>query len=468
MGSKSTPEQPATPDPAALAAAQGDANLNTAISQAYLNATNQTTPYGSSKFNTVGYETVDGRQVPRFEQVVTLSPDEQQKLDLTNDVAISALNLGNDVVNRVHDTVETPFSIAGAPAAVSNVTPGQIQSSVPSQTFATSFGDSGQIKTSLDTSGVSDIPGLDDFGAQRDQVAEALFSRLDPQFDRDRSTLETQISNQGIARNTQAWNDAIDELNRNKTDARYQATLAAGQEQGRLYDEAMAARNQTFGEALSSGNFWNTAQGQQYAQDLGRADFMNSGKTAQLNADMATGQFANAAEAQRFNEDSANAALQNAARERYIQEQDYLRNQPINELSAILGFSNGIQMPNFSPMPTTQVATTDVLGANKLSYDVAMNNYNQALAQNSSAMGGIFDTIGGLGSALIMSDEDTKDVLAPLPTEMGGVPEYLFTYKGDDTVRAGVMAQDVEKVHPHAVRTISGIKHVDYGRLLLS
>lgn len=462
---KDTPTPPAAIDPVALASAQGTANLDTAIAQSWINATNQTTPYGSSKFDVIGTHNVGGKDVPQFGQTITLSPAEQAKLDKTNAVALSALDLGNNAVGRVANSVSQPFGIDGAPGMVSNVGVGDIKTSIPGQTYATSFAPSGDILKNLDLSGVSGIPGLDDFGAERARVEEALYSRLDPQFDRDRDKLETRLSNQGIGRNSEAWNRAIDEHNRALTDARMQTTLYGGQEQQRLFDQAMAARGQTFGEALSSGGFTNASQGQQFSQDLARADFGNASKAAQLQSDLSGASFANAAEAQRFNEASSDAALQNAARERWIQEQSFLRNQPINELSALLGFSNGVQMPNFSAMPTTGIAPTDVIGANQLAYKQQADQYAADLANQSSFMGGMFDLAGGIGSALIMSDRRMKNVVLKLPETLKGIALYLYRYIGGDDLYIGVMAQDVERVMPDAVVTIKGIKHVDYGRI---
>lgn len=86
--------------------------------------------------------------------------------------------------------------------------------------------------------GVSDLSNVDRYG-QREQdlgrksVEDALFSRLNPQFDRDRGALESRLAAQGITTGSQAYSTATDELNRNMTDARFQAVLAGGQEQSR-------------------------------------------------------------------------------------------------------------------------------------------------------------------------------------------------------------------------------------------
>ena len=39
---------------------------------------------------------------------------------------------------------------------------------------------------------------------------------------------------------------------------------------------------------------------------------------------------------------------------------------------------------------------------------------------------------------------------------------YTFRYKGDPTTHIGMMAQEVEKVHPEAVGSAMGFKTVDY------
>jgi hypothetical protein len=44
---------------------------------------------------------------------------------------------------------------------------------------------------------------------------------------------------------------------------------------------------------------------------------------------------------------------------------------------------------------------------------------------------------------------------------------YSYNYKADPakTRQIGVMAQEVERKNPEAVKEIGGIKHVSYGRL---
>ena len=54
---------------------------------------------------------------------------------------------------------------------------------------------------------------------------DAIMARLQPQFDRDQNTMNTQLANQGIGQGTEAWRNAQDQFGRNKNDATIQAGL---------------------------------------------------------------------------------------------------------------------------------------------------------------------------------------------------------------------------------------------------
>ena len=111
--------------------------------------------------------------------------------------------------------------------------------------------------------GVSDLSNVDRYGEReqdlgRKSVEDALYSRLNPQFDRDRGALESRLAAQGIEPGSEQYKQGMDELNRSNTDARYQATLAGGQEQSRLeglrqneLQRRRGTRQQLLEEALS-------------------------------------------------------------------------------------------------------------------------------------------------------------------------------------------------------------------------
>lgn len=133
------------------------------------------------------------------------------------------------------------------------------------------------------------------------------------------------------------------------------------------------------------------------------------------------------------------------------------RNQPINEITALLSgsqVSNPAQMSGSTPQ--TGVAGVDYTG-------LVNQKYQADVANKQAMMGGLF----GLGSALIgalpFSDERLKENKKRVGTTDGGVPIYIFNYKGDPTPHMGVMAQDVPEAR--VVDPVTGYYKVDYRRV---
>ncbi|RUX96147.1 hypothetical protein [Mesorhizobium sp. M7D.F.Ca.US.004.01.2.1] len=143
-----------------------------------------------------------------------------------------------------------------------------------------------------------------------------------------------------------------------------------------------------------------------------------------------------------------------------------IRNQPINEITALLSGSQ-VSSPQAAGYNGSTIPTTDNAGLINENYNQKMNNYNQQMAQSNSLIGGLF----GLGGKLIgLSDDDAKkdkERLADITPEMG---LWKFHYKGeakDAPMRLGLMASEVEKVRPDAVsRRPDGYRQVDYGKAL--
>ncbi|MDE2104495.1 MAG: tail fiber domain-containing protein, partial [Patescibacteria group bacterium] len=84
------------------------------------------------------------------------------------------------------------------------------------------------------------------------------------------------------------------------------------------------------------------------------------------------------------------------------------------------------------------------------------------------------DTLGsiaGAGMAIAkflpmigISDARAKEDIKPVGKTFDGQTVYSYRYKGDDTPRMGLIAQEVEKHHPEAVGEARGFKTVDYSR----
>lgn len=274
-----SPKPPPAPDPAATAAAQGAMNKETALTQARLNMFDQYSPYGSTTYSEIPDSEVDG--VPRYEQRINLSPEQQERFDIEQGLSVDMGRLAQGQIGRIENNISDPFSYEGLPEA----------------------------------------PTMDD--GYRTRVEDALFQRINPQLEQDRERLETQLINSGFSRGTEAYNEQMDQFNRQLNDARLAVASQGGNEMSRIF------------------------------------------------------------------------GLESAARDRGIQEQLALRNQPINELAGLLGTGPGVQMPQFTSNPQTAIAAPDYQGAVGMKYAGDMNAYNSQMQSRNATMGGLF----GLGGA---------------------------------------------------------------------
>ena len=158
------------------------------------------------------------------------------------------------------------------------------------------------------------------------------------------------------------------------------------------------------------------------------------------------------------------------ARQSALQEQAYLRNEPLNTLNAV---RSGAQVQGPSFVNSAQQATTagaDLLGATQMGYNAQLGASNAQNAANNQMTQGLFS----LGGAALMSDIRTKENIEPIGIAENGLTVYRYEYKPEfknhelagSGVHYGYMAQEVEQVYPYAVRTLDdGYKVVDYGLL---
>jgi hypothetical protein len=160
------------------------------------------------------------------------------------------------------------------------------------------------------------------------------------------------------------------------------------------------------------------------------------------------------------------------ARQTALQEQAYLRNEPLNTLSAVRTGSQvtGPQFVNSSQQATT--AGPDLLGAAGMQYNAQLGDFNQRQAAQQNFNQGLM----GLGAAGVMkySDIRTKENIKHIAWLPNGLPVYTYEYKDEfkdhplagHGTHTGVMAQEVEAMYPNAVITLdNGYKAVDYGQL---
>jgi hypothetical protein len=181
------------------------------------------------------------------------------------------------------------------------------------------------------------------------------------------------------------------------------------------------------------------------------------------------------AQSQRENDLLASATTQGfgvgqQARQSALQEQAYLRNEPLNTLSAVRTGAQ-VQGPTFvNPAQQANTAGADILGATQMGYNAQMGAANAQNAANNAMTQGLFS----LGGAALMSDIRTKENIEPIGIDRNGLTIYKYEYKPEfkdhelagSGVHYGYMAQEVEQVYPYAVKTLNdGYKVVDYGLL---
>lgn len=144
-----------------------------------------------------------------------------------------------------------------------------------------------------------------------------------------------------------------------------------------------------------------------------------------------------------------------------------IRNQPINEITALLSGSQ-VSQPNFVNTPQSSVANTDYAGLTQAGYQNELGAWQQKQQSQNDLIGGLF----GMGAAfagnpaLKFSDRRLKEDIHKVGETEDGQNIYTYRYKGDRLMQMGLMAQEVEKKRPDAVVDIGGYKAVDYGRAL--
>lgn len=203
----------------------------------------------------------------------------------------------------------------------------------------------------FDTSGVRGIPESDanNLAQMRDSVYGQQTQYLDPQFQQAQGDLENKLANQGITPGSEAYNREMQNFAQTKQraygDARNSAIQAGGAEQSRL-----------FGLGLQ-------------AHTTGTNDAMGRFNTGMM------------------------------GRQQGVSETNALRNAPINELNALNGITNTVQLPNFPGQTSTSIPGVDFMNAGQLqnNANLGISNANAARSQNN--INGLY----GLGSAFLQS-----------------------------------------------------------------
>lgn len=390
---------PAAPSPTNTINQQTASNKETAISQAGLNMVNQNTPQGNLSYKQIG-TWADG--TPRYEATQTLNAGGQQLFKTGQQTQQNLANLAREQSGRLSSLLNKNIDLSGLPQG----------GAAPSYTR---YGSGPKLQTSL---------GANDFSADRQRVETAMFDRLNPQLDRQRQQLETDLVNRGIRPGSSAYSSAISDFNKDINDQRTSILLNAGQEQNRLQQLA-----------INAGNFSNTANQQMYANNIGSTSANNS---------LLDQGFAN----------------QNTQRQNALQELIMQRQMPLNEILALAG-QGQIQQPQFTATPQTGVAGTDVAGITNAGYQQQMAQHNS----NQGVLGGLFSA--GASLVPMFSDARLKTNIVKVGDHPIGVGIYEYDWIETGEHDRGVIAQEVMKVRPDLVDDTheSGFLRVHYSRM---
>ena len=208
MGGKSAPDTPDTMDYITLSTIQSDLNKRNLEEQLQANRPTQITPWGTTTWEQDGTD---------WTQTVTLPYRLQETLKQQKELGLQRSRLANELLGDVGGQLTAPYG--WDPLTANEV---------------------GTAETA------------------RDAAEEAIYgratSRLDPYWEQQTEARETQLWNQGLRPGDEAWDTAMGNLGRARTDA-YQAAMneaimGGGREAERMFGMDMARRQQAVSEAL--------------------------------------------------------------------------------------------------------------------------------------------------------------------------------------------------------------------------
>lgn len=228
MGGKSTPK---APDYRALAEEQAKSSREVTEQQTWANRPTQNTPWGQVDWqNTPTWDPSTGQWLNRWEQNMTLTPEEQASLSAQQRITQGRSGLAESMLGRAE----------------------------------------GEFSDPMDWEQFGDYADLGDYGGARDRAEEALYgratSRLDRRMQEGREAKELSLLNQGLRPGDQAYDRAMQDFTEGETDAYNQAMYSSIIGGGK---EATSEQNRL----LQGAEYENTVRQSQIAEDMQRRGF---------------------------------------------------------------------------------------------------------------------------------------------------------------------------------------------------
>lgn len=347
MGGGKKSKAPAAPDYAAAARAQGAADKATAQYTTALDRPNQVGPQGSVSWTLRPGADANNPKPGDWIQTTAFTPEQQAIFDAQQQNDLALQGLGSTAIGQAQNVMGNEFN--------PNLTDFN-----PAEGLA-------QSNTGLPQNTLNGMQGIDEnVDRYNAEAAQALYDKTtqfyDQRFGQDEARERQRLASMGLTEGSSAFNNAMQNFNRNKNEAYETASLNALL---KGYDVGTNNLNNLLNTRNSN---MNLAQGQ-FGQDATRANMDLAERQAQATSQL---NLANQAAAQR---------------QQQFSEQAYQRSLPINEISALLG-GGGVSMPQFANFAqSTPFNAPDILGATQAQYNAEMGRYNAGQQQKGGLLG---------------------------------------------------------------------------------
>ena len=362
-----------------IAQIQGAENREVVRDQTYANRPTQYTPYGSTTWdNSQVIDPSTGKPVTQWSQTTSLTPELQYILNQQQAIAAGKGDVAGMLVNRMGSEYGQQMDWSGL-SPMGEVPMGQYTR-----------------------------PGGDRKAAE-DAAYNQAQSRIAPQQESQRESLELKMRNQGLNPQDAAWQSQVQSQAQGFNDQNNQALWSANQA-GRQNAESV------FGQRLS-------ANAQNYGQAMG------------------------------------NSAYANQIRQQQLTEAMTQRGFSLNEINALMsGDQVGLpQMPNFAETSAAQPADYQGAAAQQASANAASDPTNALLGAGATLGAAALSN-----EAIFASDRRLKYNIKRIGTNKG-YPWYSYNLKYDGSAHEGVMADEIPEKF---TVDLGGLKAVNYSALL--
>lgn len=486
------PKAPTPPSPQVTASSQTSENVSSALANQQLSLINTKGPNGSLTYDQTGtYDFTDplsgtNYSLPKYTATTTLS-DQQQKLQDTQNLAEQNLaQLGADQSGRIGSLLSSPLDTSSLPAAADRSNPSmptygagptaptygsindptamqQVNGAAPTYQTVDGAPDGSKVTGTPTYANQTGDAGLQtsagDFATGRQQVEDALMSRMDPQLQKQGDDLQRQLAARGVMQGSAAYDRAMQNFGQTQNDARMSAIINAGQQeasdstiQTNASQMANQAKQQTFANANDQTTYNNTLQQQGLSDRLAVAGQNNATDTQNLANRTAVAGFNNSTQQQQQQDALARAGFNNQATQ-----QDFTNNAAVtaaNNATSAQGLSDaeGIQSREDADTDKTYAAQQAGLNAQDTAHTRALGEAyaarDQPINEISSLLSGsqVSNPVGaggGAGGASGSGGIPTTDIAQLLQqnyaNQMGAYGQKVATQNTDTGAAAGVV-----------------------------